>query len=376
MNHSACSAILGAATEKLVELGKLRPGQTVLDLACGEGPVAWLAAPRVRPGGRVVGVDQSEQALQVARNLVASAGVSEIELQVGRAEALEFPDETFDAVFCKFGLELCESPAHVLDEITRVLKPGGRVAVMTLGSKERNRFLTLPYEALYAAQRPAASPIASIDRYFQISAPETLESLFQGAGLIEARCQAVGVMLEVTNPAGLWQVAASFTGWPAADYALASAHLERELSGAAKLSMEVMLGLAVKPLDPRQTARPRSFEELVSATRLRVREITPFEARRAARSKDTIFLDIREKEELAAGTLPNAVHVPRGLLEALAPERLANRLTGIIVYSDDGRRSALAALRLQDLGYQNVWNLHGGFRAWKSNAYPVDRPPA
>lgn len=376
MTHSACAAVLGAATEKLVELGKLKPGQTVLDLACGEGPVAWLAASRVRPGGRVVGVDQSEEALQVARRLVASASVSEIELQVGRAEALAFPDATFDVVFCQLGLELCESPARVLDEIMRVLKPGGRVVVMTLGAKERNRFLSLPYEALCATPRAATAPIASIDRYFQLGAPETLESLFQGAGLMEVRCQAVGVMLEVSNPEGLWQVAASLTGWPAADYALVSGYLERALPDAARLSMEVVLGLAVKPLDPSQAARPRSFDELVSAARLRVREITPFEARRAARSKDTIFLDIRENEELAAGTLPKAVHVPRGLLEALAPERLASRLTGIIVYSEDGRRSALAALRLQDLGYQNVWNLHGGFRAWKSNAYPVDRPAA
>lgn len=372
MTLSACAAILGAATEKLVELGKLKPGQTVLDLACGEGPVAWLVAPRVRPGGRVIGIDQSEEALQTARRVVESTGVSEIELRVGRAEALDFANETFDAVFCQFGLEMCASPGRVLDEIVRVLKPGGRVAVMTLGARDRNRFLTLPYEALRAAQRP----LAAIDRHFQLGAPETLESLFQGAGLLEAKCQAVGVMLEVTSAEGLWQVAASLTGWPAGEYAPAAGYLERALRETSKLSMEVVLGLAVKPLDPAEAARPRSFDDLVSSSRLRIREITPFEARRAARAKGTIFLDIREPEELAGGVLPGAVHVPRGLLEALAPQRLPDLLTGIIVYSEDGRRSALAALRLQDLGYQNVWNLHGGFRAWKSNAYPVDRPAA
>lgn len=372
MRHSACAAILGAATEKLVELGKLRPGQTVLDLACGEGPVAWLAAPRVRPGGRVIGVDRSEEALRAARSLVASAGVAEIELQVGQAEALDFADATFDVVFCQLGLEMCESPARVLDEITRVLKPGGRMVVMALGTRERNRFLTLPYEALAAASRP----ISAIDSYFQIGAPETLDALFQGAGLVEVRCQAVGVMLEVTNPESLWQVAASFTGWPEGEYASASAYLERALKDTTTLSMEVVLGLAVKPVDPDQAARPRSFDDLVSSARLRVREITPFEARRAARTKSTVFLDVREQEELAAGTLPSAVHVPRGLLELQAGERLPDLLTGIIVYSEDGRRSALAALRLQDLGYQNVWNLHGGFRAWKSSSYPIDRPAA
>jgi rhodanese-related sulfurtransferase len=370
MTHSACAAILSAATEKLVELGKLKPGQVVLDLACGEGPVAWLLAPRVRPGGRVVGVDPSEEAIATAQRLAETAGMHEIELHVGHAEALDFADETFDAVFCQLGLEQCDSPALVLDEITRVLKPGGRLAVMALGTRDRNRFLTLPYDALHAAGRP----ISPIDGYFQIGTAERLESLFNNAGLVEARCQAVGVMLEVSNPESLWQVATSVTGWPAEEYELAGGALAQALREGTKLSMEVLLGLAMKPVDPREAARPRSFDTLVSAVRLRVREITPFEARRAARAKNTVFLDIREREELAAGVLPSAVHVPRGLLELLAPERLPDPQTAIIVYSDDGRRSALAALRLQELGYQNVWNLHGGFRAWQSNAYPVDRP--
>jgi ubiquinone/menaquinone biosynthesis C-methylase UbiE/rhodanese-related sulfurtransferase len=370
MIHAACAAILGAATEKLVEFAKLRPGQTVLDLACGAGPVAWLAAPRVRPGGRVVSIDASEEAIQAARRLVESAGVSEVELRVGRAEALDFPDATFDAVLCQLGLEFCESPARVLDEIARVLKPGGCVAVMALGAKDRNRFLTLPYEALCAAQSRAPS----IDRYFQVGTAETLEEWFQGAGLMEARCQAVGVMLEVTNPESLWQVATSITGWPAGEYALASEHLARALRDTAKLSMEVVLGLAVKPVDPREAARPRSFDELVAATRLRVREITPFEARRAGKDKNLIFLDVREREEIGTGILPKAMHVPRGQMEMLVPQRTPDPKTPIIVYSDDGRRSVLAALRLQQLGYQNVWNLHGGFRAWHGNAYQIEHP--
>jgi rhodanese-related sulfurtransferase/protein-L-isoaspartate O-methyltransferase len=370
MGQSACAAILSAATEKLVELGKLKPGQAVLDLACGEAPVAWLVAPRVRPGGRVIAVDASEETLQAARRLLDSAGVTDIELQRGQAEALEFADETFDAVFCQLGLEMCESPARALQEMARVLKPGGRVIVMTLGARERNRFLTLPYEAL----RAAARPVADIDRCFQIGTAETLEALFQAAGLVEARCQAAGVMLEVSDPRSLWEVAASVAGWPAREYEIASASLEQALRADTKLSMEVVMGLAVKPMDPREAARPRTFDSLVAASRLRIREITPFEARRAARGKNTVFLDIREREELTAGILPSAVHVPRGMLELLAPQRLPDQQTTIIVYSDDGRRSALAALRLQELGYRNVWNLHGGFQSWRSSAYPVDRP--
>lgn len=373
MMQPLCTAILSAATEKLVELGKLRPGHTVLDLACGEGPVAWLAALQVRPGGRVVGLDQSEAVLETAKRLAESEGMTEIELRVGRAEALDFPDATFDAVFCQLGLELCESPAHVLAEIARVLKPGGRVALMTLGARDRNEFLKLPYEALRAAQRP----VAPLDRYFQISNAETLESLLKSAGLVESRCQNIGLRLEVSNHESLWQLAASIAGWPAGEYEFARDSLARALrdkAGGASVSMEVLLALAIKPVDPREAVRPRSFDDLVTAARLRVRELTPFEARRTAKAKGTVFLDIREQEELGTGVLPNSVRVPRGLLEMLAPVRLPDPQTNIIVYGDDGRRSALAAQRLQELGYQNVWNLQGGFRAWLNNAYPVDRP--
>ncbi|ACY16839.1 Rhodanese domain protein [Haliangium ochraceum DSM 14365] len=319
----------------------------------------------------MVGLDQSDEAIQAGRRLIDSLGVSDIELKVGSAEQLAFDDDTFDTVFCQLGLDVCAEPASVLREVVRVLKPGGRLAMLTLGSREKNQFLTLPYDALRAADRP----VPSLDAHFQIRTATNLESLMQVAGLVDARCQTVGIMLDIANSKSLWDVAASVTGWSPDEYEHVREGLDRAcatVASGAKVSMEMLLSLAVKPIDPSEAARPRSFDSLVATTRSRIREVTPFEARRNARENDVVFLDVREEDELDAGTLPKAMHLPRGLLEIQASQQLPNPERSIIVYSASGRRSALAALRLQELGYKNVWSLYGGFRAWQGNAYPVE----
>ncbi len=108
-------------------LGALRPGQTVLDLGCGSGVDSLLAARRVGPAGKVIGVDMVEEMLVVARANAAAVGVSNADFRLGRADALPVPDSTVDVVISNGVFNLCVDKPAVVAELFRVLRPGGRV---------------------------------------------------------------------------------------------------------------------------------------------------------------------------------------------------------------------------------------------------------
>jgi len=91
-------------------------------------------------------------------------------------------------------------------------------------------------------------------------------------------------------------------------------------------------------------------------------------------SKPFTLVDVREKDEVRAGYIPGAVHVPRGFLEMQAEQKLPNKSEEIIVYCAGGTRSAFAAKTLTELGYENVTSANPGFVRWKDLKYPVELP--
>jgi SAM-dependent methyltransferase len=117
---------------RVVEAAHLAPGERVLDVACGTGAVTAEALRRVGPNGDVVGLDRSEDMLAVARRKMPA-----LDLLEGRAEALPFDDETFDAVTCQFGLMFFDDRERALREMRRVLRPEGRVAIAVWDRLER-----------------------------------------------------------------------------------------------------------------------------------------------------------------------------------------------------------------------------------------------
>ncbi len=120
--------IFGPWAQDLVEVAPPRPGERVLDIACGTGIVARTAAGRVGSGGTVVGLDVSAPMLDVARGIAAGEGLS-IEWREGSAMKLPFPDSAFEVVLCQQGLQFFPDRAAALREMHRVLGPGGRLAL-------------------------------------------------------------------------------------------------------------------------------------------------------------------------------------------------------------------------------------------------------
>lgn len=112
--------------------------------------------------------------------------------------------------------------------------------------------------------------------------------------------------------------------------------------------------------------------DLLNAAKAEIREIDPHEV--AAQLTHFTLLDVREPEEYEQGTIPGAVHIPRGQLEFAIEGRIADKAAPIAVYCAGGVRSAFATKTLQDLGYLDVVSVIGGFNKWKDEGLVWSTP--
>jgi ubiquinone/menaquinone biosynthesis C-methylase UbiE len=160
----------------LVAAAALRPGERILDVACGTGVVTRLAAARVGGSGAVAGLDVNPGMLAVARS--AAANDASIEWYETSAEAMPLADGSFDVVLCQMGLQFMPNKVQALKEIRRVLGPGGRVVLNLPG----------PIPELFVAMREALAQHIGpqcarfVDVVFSLHDGEQLEGLMSEAG--------------------------------------------------------------------------------------------------------------------------------------------------------------------------------------------------
>ena len=121
----------------------------------------------------------------------------------------------------------------------------------------------------------------------------------------------------------------------------------------------------------------KTAHDLVAAAKTRVQEISVQNAEQAIREAD-VLVDVREADEFAAGHVPGAVHISRGMLEFRfsGMPALQARDLKIVLYCKTSGRAALAAAALHDMGYLNVQSIAGGFDAWAAAGKPVAKPEA
>jgi rhodanese-related sulfurtransferase len=108
----------------------------------------------------------------------------------------------------------------------------------------------------------------------------------------------------------------------------------------------------------------KSGQDLIDEAKQRIEEVTPDQVREMqTRNEPVVYLDVREPNEWNLGRLPNAVHLPRGNLETKV-EAMIDRAQRVVIYCARGNRSALAALTMKQMGYENVSSMARGFQGW------------
>ena len=119
--------------------------------------------------------------------------------------------------------------------------------------------------------------------------------------------------------------------------------------------------------------KPKAAADFVKEARAKIKEITVAEAKAKIESGvPLVVLDVREPDEFEQGHLPKAVNIPRGVLEFMVSTQIPSKDAYIIVYCRSGSRSALATNTLRQMGYKNIVNMEGGWKAWVEAGYPVE----
>jgi demethylmenaquinone methyltransferase/2-methoxy-6-polyprenyl-1,4-benzoquinol methylase len=187
-NYDALNSVMTAGLhhrwrERAVDQAQLSPGDAALDVCCGTGDLALELARRVSPGGSVVGCDFSEPMLDLAREKAAGAAVSGVRFEWADALALPYDGERFDAVTVGFGVRNLADLDRGLNEMARVLKPGGRAVILEITQPTRPP-LSLFYSLWFDRIVPLLGAFSSDSEAYSYL-PESVRSFPSPRGLAE-----------------------------------------------------------------------------------------------------------------------------------------------------------------------------------------------
>lgn len=159
-----------------------QPGEHILDIGCGSGASTFMLADQVGPTGHVLGVDISQQLVELAR--AATPDAAPVEFRLADAATAAFPAEGFDLLFSRFGVMFFDDPVAAFANMRRALKPDGRVAFVCWRSATENDWVRLPMAAIRDIVQPApADPDAPGP--FAFSNPERLTDILATAGFTD-----------------------------------------------------------------------------------------------------------------------------------------------------------------------------------------------
>jgi len=174
---------IGPVGEKMLSVANVQAGSKVLDVASGTGEPALTLASKMQSTVDIIGTDAMEGMVKVAQNKVGKLGLKNITFVTMPAEELEFKDNTFDYVICRFGVMLFQDSQQGLNEMCRVLKPGGRFVFAVWNTAETMPVMNWNYLAFKGKIEESMLP--AIEKLTSLSGAGVLDAMLDKAGFSE-----------------------------------------------------------------------------------------------------------------------------------------------------------------------------------------------
>lgn len=210
---------LAAVIERL--LAQVRPGDAVLELACGAGELAASVRARAGPTGSLLATDIAPEMVEATLQRAGSSSSSSsgggadadaqlapLTARVMDAESLDAPDASFDLVLFAFGLMFCPSPERAAREALRVLRPGGRMALTVWSSNTyvaAVRTAVAEQAPLLGFPAPVPDPLGLGP--FRLSKPGVAEAAVRAAGFADVTCETVRMVWDFPSTDAMWSMA-------------------------------------------------------------------------------------------------------------------------------------------------------------------------
>jgi SAM-dependent methyltransferase len=212
--EASWAAQLKPAQDALLALADLRPGERVLDVACGTGLVTFRAADAVTPTGRVLATDISDKMVQHTAQEAARRGYAHVECRRMGAESLDVPDDSFDAVLCALGLMYVPDVAGAMREMRRVLASepasghAGRAVAAVWGTRAKCGWADI-FPIVEARVQSDVCPM-----FFQLGTGDSMAQCFRQAGFRDVVVERVST--DLLYDSGDAAADAAFAGGPVA----------------------------------------------------------------------------------------------------------------------------------------------------------------
>lgn len=180
---------LWPAQQRLLDVITIQPGEKVLDISCGTGLVTFPLVEGVGPKGLVTGIDLSDGMIEKATKEANEMGVKNVIFEHMDAEELNLPDASFDVAINSLGLMYYPNPDKAIQEMYRVVQPGGRAAALVWGRRKACGWA----EIFPIVDRQVKSDVCPL--FFQMGTGNNLQTQFQNSGFQEIRMERFDITL-------------------------------------------------------------------------------------------------------------------------------------------------------------------------------------